>query len=112
MSCARGGLAEPSEQHVGLADSGQIEHEQIEIVVVVLAQSVVMRGSSVEIVLGGGLQLEQQVGLDAPLTRRDDLHRARDPRSRSSRGALPSCSVETRSLLLSTTMSAQSNWSS
>ena len=77
MSCARVRLAEPSEQRVGLADSGQIEHEQIEIVVVVLAQSVVMRGPSLEIVLGGGLQSEQHVGLDAPLARRDDLHRAR-----------------------------------
>ena len=105
-------LAEPSEQRVGLGDGGQIEHERIEIVVVVLARSVVMRGPSVEIVLGRGLQPEQHVGLDAPLARRDDLHRARDRRRNRRARALRARSVETRSLLLSTTMSAQSNWSS
>ena len=108
-SCFARDLGEPRDEGGGIGNGGQIDDESVEIVVIVPLLGIVMRGPLRKIVLGGGLEPEQHIGIDPPLMRLDDLHRARDGFARCPRARARASGASRRSVLLSTIMSAQSN---
>ena len=70
-------FAESIDQGVGVLRRRDGDDERVEIVVIVLAFRVVMRGPRREIVLRRRLDAEEHVHVDDALSGRGDLHRAR-----------------------------------
>ena len=64
-----GDLGEALDEGGGIGDSGQIDDECVEIVMIVALLRIVMRGALREIVFGRGLQPEQNVGIDPSFLR-------------------------------------------
>ena len=64
-------------QRLGVGDFRQFDHHGVEIVVLVVVMAVMMRGAGVQIILGGGIQPEDDGGVDAALLHRQDRQRAR-----------------------------------
>ena len=99
-------------QRVGIGDGGNVDDERVEIVVIVLAFGVVMRGPSVQIVLGGGAQPEQHVGRRRAPSRVATIFTARGIAPAISRAALRAASGDDEIGLVEHDESAHSNWSS
>ena len=68
-----GDFRQPLDERAGIAQRGDVEHERIEIVVVVLGFRVVVRRPRRNIVLRARLEAERDIRIDPPLLRRDDL---------------------------------------
>ena len=81
-------LAQPVDQRIRVAGRRDRDDEGVEVVVVVLAFGVVMRGPRLKIVFRRGPDAEQHIDVDDALAGRGDLDRARQASWRSRRAAI------------------------
>ena len=112
MSCAPAALNEALHDVLGPVERGDVENEALEIVVVVLAVEIMMRGARGEIGFGTRAKTKQDSRIDVRALRFDDLHRARHRGLDLADDAARGRASLMRSVLLSTIRSAHRSWSS
>jgi hypothetical protein len=73
-------LGQSVKPSIAIGDCANFKGGAVEIVVIVLAQSIVVRWPLGKIVLGGGIEAEQDGGVDPAFAGGHDFHRAGDKR--------------------------------